>query len=570
MHIKHKILFILTFQILIFWSVISFAQPLILSESEQAWLSAHPVIRIAYDKDFQPIEWENEQGEYKGISADYIHLIEKQLNIKFKQSHGRLWPQLIQGFKDGEIDILPAIAKNNIRQKYMLFTKPHTSLPGVVVSASQYGSVAELTGKKVGVVSDDYWDNLISQYDEDIQIVRVDTTQLGIELTAIGAIDAMVSDLASVTYVINKDGISNLHIVPVPLFKKQRLNLSIGIRKDWPELQAILQKALDNISQQDKDQIYNARIKLQKIAFWQSSDFWYAVLLVGLVVGGLIISILVWNRSLKVQVVRRTEQLQKAHTQLMHAEKMQSIGRLSAGVAHEVKNPLAILQMSIDYLKGEKNDEAVSSILSDMDDAVARADNVIKGLLDFSREKDLQVVNGDINEVIEHSLKLIGHELRQRNIKVNTSLSSELPEIGIDKNRLQQVFINIFMNAAHAIDNTGQIDVVSRLSVLDDPWLIDRSEGKFSRGQHVVSVDVLDSGCGLAEKDEKDIFEPFFTTKPVGEGTGLGLSVSKTIIGLHSGMIAMRNRTDGVQHGVEVKLIFAITGEDNDEKNIDG
>jgi signal transduction histidine kinase len=293
-------------------------------------------------------------------------------------------------------------------------------------------------------------------------------------------------------------------------------------------------------------------------------------LIVGLIVGAVIVSIFIWNRSLKLQVARRTEQLQKAHEQLMHAEKMQSIGRLSAGVAHEVKNPLAIMQMSIDYLKGEKNDEVVSSILNDMDDAVARADNVIKGLLDFSREKELQVVNGDINEVIEHSLKLIGHELRQRNIKVSTSLESELPEIGIDKNRLQQVFINLFMNAAHAIGNTGQIDIVSRLSVLDDPWLIGRSEGKFSRGQQVVAVDVMDTGCGLTEKDEKNVFEPFFTTKPVGEGTGLGLSVSKTIIGLHRGMIVMRNRTDGVQQGVEVKLVFAITGEDNDKKNTDG
>jgi signal transduction histidine kinase len=361
----------------------------------------------------------------------------------------------------------------------------------------------ELTGKKVGVVTDYYWDDLISQHDDSVHIVRVETTQLGIELTATGAIDAMVSDLASVSYWINEYAISNLNVVPVPFEKRHKLDLTIGIRKDMPQLQLIMQKAMDNISQQDKDQIYNKHIKLQKIAFWQSSRFWYVVLVIGLIVGAVIVSIFIWNRSLKLQVARRTEQLQKAHEQLMHAEKMQSIGRLSAGVAHEVKNPLAIMQMSIDYLKGEKNNEVVSSILNDMDDAVARADNVIKGLLDFSREKELQVVNGDINEVIEHSLKLIGHELRQRNIKVSTSLESELPEIGIDKNRLQQVFINLFMNAAHAIDNTGQIDIVSRLSVLDDPWLIDRSEGKFSRGQQVVAVDVMDTGCGLTEKGRK-------------------------------------------------------------------
>ncbi|TNG02181.1 MAG: transporter substrate-binding domain-containing protein [Gammaproteobacteria bacterium] len=555
--------------VFLYWNTASYSQVLMLSDSELAWLAEHPELRIAYDKDFPPVEW-HEDGVYQGISIDYIHLIEKQLKIKFRPIEGKNWSQIMQDFRAGEIDILPAIARNDQRERYTLFTKPHISIPGVIVSARQYQNINELAGKKVGVVNDYYWDDLISQYDKELDIVRVETTELGIELTATGAIDAMVSDLASVSYWINKHAIGNLNVVPVPFEKRHKLNLSIGVRKDLPLLLIIMQKAMDNISQQDKEHIYNKHIKLQKIAFWQSSRFWYAVLVIGLIIGVVIVSIFLWNRTLKLQVARRTEQLQKAHAQLMHAEKMQSIGRLSAGVAHEVKNPLAILQMSIDYLKGEKNDEAVSSILNDMDDAVARADNVIKGLLDFSREKDLQVVNGDINEVIEQSLKLIGHELRQRNIKVNTSLSSELPEIGIDKNRLQQVFINLFMNAAHAVDNTGQIDVVSKLSVLDDPWLIDRSEGKFSHGQHVISVDVLDSGCGLAEMDEKEIFEPFFTTKPVGEGTGLGLSVSKTIIGLHGGMIAMRNRADGVQHGAEVKLIFAIKGEHNDEKNIGG
>ena len=564
LHMQHRILFILVTLTLISWSLTSYSQALILTESEQTWLSAHPVVRIAYDKDFPPIEWKNEQGKYQGISADYIHLIEKQLNVKFEQIEGKVWSQILRDFKAGNIDVLPAIAKNDIRQEYMLFTRPHISVPGVIVSASQYRSVKELVGKKVGVVSDYYWDDLISQHDDELQIVRVDSTQLGVELTAMGAIDAMVSDLASVTYAMNKGGIGNLHVVPVPFYKKPNLNLSIGVRKDWPQLQTILQKALDNISKQEKDKIYNKQIKLQKISFLQSSRFWYAVLLVSLIVGAIIVSILTWNRSLKLQVARRSEQLQKAQAQLIHAEKMESIGRLSAGVAHEVKNPLAIMQMSIDYLKGEDNDETIESILNDMNDAVIRADTVIKGLLDFSREKELQVVNGSINDVIENSLKLVGHELRQRSIKVNTSLASNLPDIGLDKNRLQQVFINLFMNSAHAIDNSGELEVISKLSVLNDPWLIENSEGKFSAGQNVVAIDVLDTGCGLDKKVENNVFDPFFTTKAVGEGTGLGLSVSRTIIGLHNGMIAMRNRTDGEKQGVEIKILFALTGESNE------
>ena len=547
-----------------------------LNEAEKNWLTEHPVIRIAFDKNSPPFEWQDQKGNYQGISVETMQLIEQQLNIKFEQVEPKNWSQLLQDFKAGKIDVLPAIARNEKRQEYMLFTRTHITIPGVIISSRQYNDISELKGKKVGVVSDFIWDDIITQYDDEIEIVRVETSQAGIELAVLGAIDAMVSDLASVSYIINEQGISNLQVVPVSSSQKQKMQLAIGVRKDWPEFQSILQKALDSLAQEDTEHIYNKWIKLEKVAFWQSSQFWTAVLLISLFIILVFVSILFWNRSLKTQVSRRSEQLEKAHAQLIHAEKMESIGRLSAGVAHEVKNPLAILQMSVDYLKGEDNDETIASILDDMEDAIVRADKVIKGLLDFSREKELQVAQGNINEVIEKSLRLVEHELKQRNIQLQTSLADNLPELAMDRNRLQQVFINLFINAAQAIGSSSekkngekqkaQIIVSSSLSKIEHPGLIEKSEGQFSLYQKVIVIEILDTGCGLDKKNEKEVFEPFFTTKPAGEGTGLGLSVSKTIIGLHHGMITMKNRTDNVKpdvetKGVEVKIYFAINGE---------
>lgn len=539
----------------------SFAQIPDLSEEERVWLTEHPVIRIAFDKQSPPFEWQSKNGELQGITVETIKLLEKQLDIQFKVIETKNWSQLLIDFKAGKIDVISAIAKNKQRMKYILFTKPYLSMHGVIISDKQYKEVNELKGKKVGVVSDYIWDELISQYDDQIHIIRVETTQAGIELAALGAIDAMVSDLASVSYHINEMGISNLHVVPVNSDQKQKKELTIGIRKDWPQLQTILQKGLNSLKQQDKDRIYNKWIKLHTIAFWQSKQFWTITLSVSAAIILVVILILVWNRSLKLQVARRTEQLNKAQRQLIHAEKMESIGRLSAGVAHEVKNPLAILQMSIDYLKGEDNDDTIVTILDDMDDAIVRADTVIKGLLDFSREKELQVIKGNINEVIKKSLKLIEHEAKQHNIKLSINLSSDVPELDMDKNRLQQVFINLFMNAIQAIGNSGEINVQAEVCEITEPRVIEKSEGLFSLHQKVIEIKILDTGCGLDKNNENNVFEPFFTTKPVGEGTGLGLSVSKTIIGLHRGMIMMKNRTDDVQQGVEVKLLFSINGE---------
>ncbi len=562
------------FLIFLFFSFIlektSLAQSLELNEEEQLWLDNHPVIKISYDKNFPPYEWKTNEGNYQGISVDYIQLIEKQLKFKFKKIEHKNWSQVLKEFKAGNIDMLSAIAKNDSRQKYMLFTTPYIRVQGVIVSSKEYKNLKELTGEKVGVVNDNYWDELVSHYDNDIKIIRVDNAKSGIELVSIGAIDAMVTDLGSVTYHIQEDSISNLKFVPVPLFQNQKLELSIGIRKDWSILQAIIQKAINNISKTEKEQIDKRWLKVQEISFWQDSGFQNKVFILALIIITIIAMILFWNRSLKLQVQRRSDELEKAHKQLIHAEKMESIGRLSAGVAHEVKNPLAILQMSVDYLKGEDNDETIITILDDMDDAIARADKVIKGLLDFSREKDLQVSQGHINEVIIKSIRLIEHELKQHNVAIKTSLDDDLPDLAMDFNRLTQVFINLFMNSVQAMyenklkNCASEIEISSSMGIITQADLLrmglqSSKEKRLFTQQPIIIIKIIDTGHGLDSNSEKNIFEPFFTTKPMGEGTGLGLSVSKTIINLHHGIITMHNRSD--QTGVEVTIYFALKEE---------
>ncbi len=542
------------------------AQQLQLTKKEKIWLQQHPVIKLAYDKQFPPFEWKNNKGRYQGISVDIINKIEKKLHIKFVQIEVKNWSQALERFKAGEIDFFPTIAETEKRQNFLLFTRPHISIPGVIVSGRQYQNIEQLKGKKVGVVSDYIWDEMISKHDDEINIIRVETTQMGIELAVMGAIDAMVTDMASVSYIINRDGISNLKVVPVENSQKKQMYLAMGIRNDWPEFKNILQKALDSLEQGEMENIHNKWIKLDKMTLWQSDGFREKALIFSIVIITMFIVIIIWNRTLKQQVSKRTEQLEKAHKQLIHAEKMESIGRLSAGIAHEVKNPLAILQMSVDYLKGEDNDETINTILDDMDDAILRADKVIKGLLDFSREKQLQLSPGNINAVIEKSLRLIEHELKQKNITLKISLADDVPVMNMDSNRLQQVFINLFMNAVQAIEssnklqNTGhELLVISTLSHIDDVLIVEQSEGRLKLQQKVIIIQVRDSGTGLQNNNEKNVFEPFFTTKAAGEGTGLGLSVSKTIIGLHHGMISMNNRTD--RQGAEVTIYFAIEGE---------
>jgi two-component system, LuxR family, sensor kinase FixL len=248
---------------------------------------------------------------------------------------------------------------------------------------------------------------------------------------------------------------------------------------------------------------------------------------------------------------RAYSELEKAHLELRDAQmrliqaaKLESVGRLAAGVAHEVKNPLAVIQLGVDFLAGiESDDGMVSEVIRDMEEAVERADSVVKGLLDFSRESTLTLRRGDINQVIDHALHLVDHELTQHNIRLEKELEEGIGTIDLDSNKLQQVFINVFMNAIQAMGREGVLTVKSRVELLENPDGVGVDGKRFSAGEPVVRVEVLDTGCGI--EDASMVFDPFYTTKPTGQGTGLGLSVTRKIIELHKGAIDIRNRREG-------------------------
>jgi PAS domain S-box-containing protein len=256
---------------------------------------------------------------------------------------------------------------------------------------------------------------------------------------------------------------------------------------------------------------------------------------------------------------RSHEELKSAQLQLIQAEKMESIGTLAAGVAHEVKNPLAILMMGVNYLakKLPASEENLALVLKEMREAIARADSITRGLLDFSAERQLVVKSQDLNELIEDTLPLVRHELGQNHIRLIKQVAAKLPAVAVDKNKIQQVFVNLFMNAIHAMPNGGTLTVRTFTKQLTET---SHSEGArkvagFWVGETAVVAEVEDTGTGIPEPDMAKIFDPFFTTKPTGVGTGLGLPVSKKIIELHGGLLDIKNKREG---GVRVTIMLKI------------
>jgi signal transduction histidine kinase len=302
----------------------------------------------------------------------------------------------------------------------------------------------------------------------------------------------------------------------------------------------------------------------------QDMENWVLRSLFFLLVGGCSGLLFSWmNRQLQrlrethAALVQTHEELKAAQMRLIQNAKMESVGRLAAGVAHEVKNPLAVLQLGVDYLSNTmKGDKGLEETVQDMEDAIRRADGVIKGLLDFARSEQLILAPGDVNAILDETLLLVKHELTKNRVNVGRDLEANLPPVQLDRNKIKQVFINLFMNAMQAMGSEGgTLSIRTRRQRLTAAQVAQDAgaAGAFHAGDDGVVVDVEDTGTGIPEDKLDKLFDPFFTTKAVGSGTGLGLSVSLKIIELHGAAIRIANRKP---KGAAAQIIFRL-GERN-------
>jgi signal transduction histidine kinase len=253
-------------------------------------------------------------------------------------------------------------------------------------------------------------------------------------------------------------------------------------------------------------------------------------------------------KKIREQLQSATRDLKITQNQLIQAEKLDSLGRLAAGVAHEVKNPLGVLQMGVDYFRQQSTvlNEMDETVLNYMQDAITRADTVIHEMLNFSRANDFDMRPLCANKLVRSALRMVNHDLLKKKIRVVQELAAALPETRGDEGKLQQVLINILINATQALQKGGQLDVRTFVSPVDAPVFpgSDAARERLQSGGPSVVIEVRDHGPGIPENVIGRIFEPFFTTKPRGEGTGLGLCVAQRILEIHGGHLEVANMTE--------------------------
>jgi signal transduction histidine kinase len=214
--------------------------------------------------------------------------------------------------------------------------------------------------------------------------------------------------------------------------------------------------------------------------------------------------------------------------------------------------------MGVDYLANSLpgGNSNTTLVFNDMRDAVTRANVIVRELLQLSAATDFAPREEDLNALLESSLRLINSEIIASQITVVRKLDANLPRVRLDRGKMEQVFINLFINALQAMSQGGVLTVTTRhCRFSEDLKLTGPAFSHFEPGEPVVIAEVQDSGKGIPETDLPRIFDPFFTTKPTGVGTGLGLSVVKKIMDLHGAAIDIRNAPFG---GVLVTLVFKV------------
>ncbi len=254
-------------------------------------------------------------------------------------------------------------------------------------------------------------------------------------------------------------------------------------------------------------------------------------------------------QELNQELMQTHENLTSAHEQLIQAEKMESVGRLAAGVAHEVKNPLAMIGMGLELLNRRLPAEDTKSkeTIERMKRGIDRAKKIVKGLVDYSSDRRLEFHSYDPNKLVSDALELVEYQLVQGGITIEFTPNTDLPRVDADQTKIEQVLVNLFINAMHSMEGGGTLTIraepVSLSNVVhDEGW---RLRDRAHEGDEMVRIIVTDTGKGIPEEVLTKLFDPFFTTKATGKGTGLGLTVSRKIAELHGGELVLANRPDG-------------------------
>ena len=536
------------------WPQVSQAEKVSLTPDERAWLIRNSMVRVRIT-DLPPYQSVKDNESEQGVVFEYLKLIGDRTGIKFKyEVTGKPFVEFLDSMKQRKgPDMTALIVSTPEREEYISFSAPYISSPYVIFIREQDKPILDIRGlgeKALAVPRGFAVHQQLNRDYPEIRQVLFDSDADALEAVATGKVDAYIGNLAVASHIIHRRGFSSLQVTAAAPFKEQFL--SMGNRKDWPELTSIINKALASITEDEKTAIFNKYLAIKFEQGINKAVVSKWVLIVGGSAMGIMLLFVIWNRRMSLEIKKR-KQTERDLKQARDAAETANLAKsmFLASMSHELRTPLnAILGFS-GMMSLEQN---ISVDQQHKLDIINRSGQhlltMINDVLDLSK------IEAEKIDLLEHPFDLVAliKEIslitQSRTTEKGLTLAVEtksisFPYVNGDAGKLRQILINLLNNAVKFTDAGGVIIRCGNAPVPDEP-----------NRCHIV-IEVEDTGLGIAPGRQAQIFEPFIqgTDQPQRKGTGLGLSICKSLSNIMGGSIEVESK---VGQGSLFRMLLAL------------
>ena len=514
--------------------------------------ATHRLLLVGGDKNYPPYEYLDENGQPAGFNVDLSKAVGEAMGVPVRFVLMD-WSRLHEALADGTVDVLQRTPYSNLWLREAELTPPHTTINHAIFARKGTPAVAsfeELAGKKVIVHPGGSINDILDGLGYEKDLIFSKTPVGGLRRLARGEGDYAVVAMLPGLFAIEREKLDDIRVVAKSVTTQP---YGFAVRHGDDATLSLLNEGLALVKQSGRYQ--ELRRKWFGVMDSQAFSFNMVLKYATVVLGPLLLLLglaALWTRSLKKQVDQRTrsltdalEKLRENQQQLVQADKMAALGVVVSGVAHEINNPNGLILLNVPILK-KLNAEAMR-VLDDVyrekgdfllgGGAYSRIRGIVDDLRDFSRvapASDHQAF--DLGEAARKASRLVGSSIHKATSRFSLDLAPDLPPVWGSPTRIEQVAVNLLLNACQALASPQAAIAVST-AISDD-------------GQSVV-LTVADEGSGIAPEDLPRITDPFFTTKRGSGGTGLGLSVSAGIVKEHGGSLDFVSQPG---HGTTARL----------------
>jgi polar amino acid transport system substrate-binding protein len=525
------------------------------SPNDSSWLGGNASVVVGGDYNFPPYEYLDEEGNPAGYNIEITQAIAEIMGMKVDIVLGG-WDDMREAFNRGEIDVLQGMTVTEERQQTITFSPPNVMIQQSIFARGgslEVTSLKDLRGKEIIVQHQGSMHDYLLENNFDAGIISVTTHVDALRLLSSGKHDyAIVANLPGL-YLGKELGLSNIKVVGKPFTARA---YTYAVRKGNEALLAQFSEGLAILKNTGRQQ----QIYYKWLGILEEDDVipWRQFGVIAVVFSFVLLLITgfvtVWNRTLKIQVNKRTAELHDHQKQLIQADKMSSLGVLVSGVAHEINNPASLLLLNLPLLKDAWRDaqkildhyaeehrdlqvagldysrikDELPLVIDDMTEGAHRIKRIVEDLKDFARY-DTEEYNDltNINSVVQAAIRLVDNSIRKSTDNFSVEYAEDPPLVYANGQRIEQVIVNLLLNACQALSNRDKgISVVVSVDAK----------------KRQISIVMTDEGCGVDEENINKLTDPFFTTKREQGGTGLGLSVSASIIKTHDGLLEFSSK----------------------------